>query len=137
MKLTDTDKVWAPLDEPDYLCVLKVQWDPPKNRETFLRRQSELLARLVAEANPGEVANGNRMLLNNLSQAVLDGLPGDLFNDPRTCRYLIHNPAELGSNLQKWRDRFEEVADLPVMDQAEANQTAADLCLEVFLDRLM
>lgn len=136
MILTPTDRPWAPQDSPDYLCVLTGSQLPPRNREAFLRRQAELLARLVEEANEGEIENGNRMLEDNLQTEELDYLPSGLLRDPRTCQYLMFNPAVEGAKLHEWKHGADEALQIPEMPPEESLELAKELCLEVFLCRL-
>jgi hypothetical protein len=45
MKLNPGDRIWCPVDSPDYLCVMEAQ-RPPANPSHFLSLQQDLLERL-------------------------------------------------------------------------------------------
>ena len=137
MKMNADDKIWAPKDRPEYLCVLGGVRQPPASQSDFLSLQAQLLGRLWDRANEGEREAGNLRLQNNLEPEALDALPSRLLQDRRTCRALMENPALEGSPLHEWKRDFEEVAKLPPMSPQEAKQEAESLSLESFLARLL
>src|SRR5690349_19770395 len=118
MRLRKHDRPWAPLDHPDYLCVLKPGYQSPRDREAFLLDQAELVRRLVAQANGGAIQDANRRLESGL------------FVDPKTPNYLMFNPAVEGGNLHEWKVGADELLALPSMPDREAWQLAQELCLD-------
>jgi hypothetical protein len=137
MRLNADDRIWCPVDRPDYLCVLERIQQPPRNLDHFLNLQRHLLQRLVAAANDGEIELANHKLEDNLSPEELLGLPCGLFHHPKAVRLLLENPADLSGLLHQWKKGFADVVNLPPMSPAEASQEAAGLSLESFLDRLL
>ena len=137
MTLKPGDRPWAPEDSPDYLCVLRRQQHPPRNREEFLNLQVLLLDDLWSEADPRLREQANYRLQHNLNQAVLLGLPPLLFHDQQTCRNLLLNPLEEGSHQQEWVLDLPAKLKLPPMSPEESLLEAKGLDLESFLDRLL
>ncbi len=109
----------------------------PKNRELFLLDQVELLKRLVAEANPGEIEDANRRLKNNLTDDALLWLPSGLMAHPGCPASLLLNPAPHRSRLWEWKDGITEAISRPQMPQEEAMELAKSLSLETFLSPLL
>jgi hypothetical protein len=137
MKLDSDDKIWFPVDKPDYLCVLTGRQHPPQNQLEFLSRQRELLDRLVEQSNQAELDNANRMLSQDLSARELDFLPSGLFHDPKMSRLLLEKPCDLNGPLHQWKEGFNQVRQLPQMSRQEAKEEAEGLSLESFLSRLL
>ncbi len=137
MKLKDSEWVWAPEDSEEYILPLQKNRQLPKNPELFLLEQVELLKRLVAEANPGEIEEANRSLVNNLNEDQLLWLPPEMLKAPQGPRSLLLNPAPYGSRLWEWKDGIEEAMAQPQMPQEEARELAKSLCLETFLSPLL
>lgn len=136
MKLTSNDKPWAPVDQPEYLVVLKPQQNPPKTAEVLLLEQVSLLRRLVAEASPEELDHAALKLQNGLTEAEQVALPLKMFRDRRTPNILLHQPAELNSLLGDWKAGLEAAVRSRPMPAKEAQQEAAELTLESFLGRI-
>jgi hypothetical protein len=137
MRLRKHDRPWAPLDQPDYLCILRPGYQSPRNREVFLMEQADLLRRLVAQANQGEIKDANRRLKDNLPWEFLTCLPDGLFDDPKTLHSLMFNPASEGGNLHDWKTGVDDLLTIPSMPDREAWDLAVELCLEVYLGRIL
>lgn len=137
MKLNASDQVWAPLNQPDYLLVFPAAEALARQPEMFLRDQVRLLARLVADANPAEVAEANRRLELNLTEDALLWLPPGLLTNPKCPAALLLNPAPLGTPLAEWKAGAREALQQPPMPAAEARSLAETLTLEAFLSRLL
>lgn len=137
MKLNADDRIWCPVDRPDYLCVLERVQQPPRHLDHFLNLQRHLLQRLVAAANDGEIEVGNRRLVEELPPGELDFLPERLFHDPKTPQLLLENASDFLGPLHQWKDGFQQAAKLPQMLPQEAQEEAEGLSLESFLDRLL
>ena len=73
---------------------------------------------------------------NNLPQQELDFLPSGLFHDLRTSQILIENPSDMNGKISQWKERFDQVKNLPPMPPEEATEEADGLSLESFLSRL-
>lgn len=137
MKLTAADRPWAPLDHPEYLCLLQGRQPPPVNVRQLLDQQARLLRRLWLQSDQREKEQANLKLRNNLAPEVLDALPSGLFQNPRTSRQLFDNPVLHSSPLHQWEVDFESLSKLPPMPPQEARQEAQGLDLESFLSRLL
>ena len=137
MKLTNEDKPWSPVGSPDYLCVLGRNQSPPKTEELLLVSQVRLLQRLVAEANPEELADANLRLERNLQSEELLNLPSELLNSRRTANILLVQPAALNYKLADWKAGLEKAVTLPSMPEQEAIKEAESLSLESFLGRIL
>jgi hypothetical protein len=90
----------------------------------------------VAEANPGEVEAANRQLENNLQETELIPLPVGLLKHPRCPSILLTMTAELNHRLADWKAGLEQAVQSRPMPAKEAQQEAAELTLEGFLDRI-
>jgi hypothetical protein len=137
MNLNADDRPWAPQDQPDYLCVLHGQQQPPRNRDHFLNLQLDLLNRLLLESNQGEKEDADRRLRDNLPLEERMNLPLDLFQNPRTSRLLLENVTDVLGPMYQWKVGFDQVQNLPQMPPEEARQEAESLSLESFLSRLL
>ena len=104
MKLKPDEQPWCPERHPEYLCLLTKRLSPPKSLDAFLLRQSELLRRLMAEADDPAKQEGNRQLRQLLPEEALDFLPHDLLMNPRTPNSLMFNPMVEGSRLHRSRE---------------------------------
>lgn len=137
MQLNDNERLWAPMNHPEYLCLLRNQQQPPQDQEQFLLRQADLLERLLEEADEGEKEACNRQLVDNLQPEFLDFLPTGLLMNPRTPSYLLNNPAVEGSPLHRWKAGFRDFKSLPPHPKAELLELAEGLSLESWLSRLL
>jgi hypothetical protein len=137
MTLTKDDKPWCPGENPDYLCILGRNQPPPETAELLLVSQVRLLQRLVAEANPEELADANRRLKQNLQEEELLNLPLGLLNKPRTPSILLTQPAALNYKLADWKEGLEQAIKSPSMPEKEAREEAENLSLESFLGRIL
>ena len=130
MKLNPDDRIWCPVEKPDYLCVLHGQQRPPQNQVDFLGLQLLLLNRLVDQANEGELEVAERRLRLDFPARELDFLPGGLFHDRRTSRLLLENPSDINGPLHQWKVEFDEVRNLPQMPRQEAREEAEQVTMQ-------
>ncbi len=137
MKLRQNERVWAPAEHPEYLCLLIGKQQPPKTQEEFLLRQTQVLRRLLEEASPGEIKEANRKLQDEFPPEMLEFLPTDLLPNPRTVNYLLFNPMSEGTKIHQWKWGVLDLLDSPPMPEAEALEEARTLDWEVYLDNLM
>ena len=137
MKLKESDQVWAPINQPNYLLVFPAAESLPRQPEMFLRDQVRLLGRLVADANPQEIQEANRRLELNLTEDALLWLPPGLLENPKCPAALLLNPAPLGTPLADWKAGIKGVLQQPPTPPAEARSLAEALSLEAFLSRLL
>jgi len=137
MKLQPSEIAWAPENDPEHLIVLTAEESPPKNREQYLRKEVQLLERLVREAGPGELEDANQRLRLNLPEEEQTWLPPDGLADPRGPAALLQNPASLGSRLAEWKQAIAEAVGAKPMPPEEANELAEQLSLEAFLSPLL
>jgi hypothetical protein len=139
MQLANGERPWAPQDSPDYLCILSQGHpQPPRSRQEFLLLQVGLLNRLVAQADPGELEEGNRCLQNGLDPQFLDSLPPKLLKDPGCPGVLLFGDSlNQYSNLAEWRDQAVDKLHLPPMPLKEALAETEALDLESYLSRLL
>lgn len=137
MKLNDNDKPWCPENLENYLCVLRQEQRPPRDLETFLHRQEELLRRLVAQATEEELDLAGERIRQDLPQEEQMLLQPGLFRDPTTPSYLLWHTANWGTARHEWMEDVPSALARPAMSAGEARQLAEGLSLESFLDRLL
>lgn len=129
MKLNSNDRLWAPMDNPRYLLVLPQGTPGPETRAQFLAANIQLLHRLCGEAGDEEIQEANRLLADNLEPEVLDWLPQELLNNPKTAELLTGLQLVEGSPLHEWKMAVDEALSDPRMPETEAMEEAQYLTL--------
>lgn len=137
MQLNETDRVWCPVEQPEYLCLLSERQQPPKTLEQFLLLQVDLFNRVLADASPKERDQANRRVQQNLPEEAQAFLPSDLVNDPTFPNALLLNPSVEGTRLQEWKQGFQQAVRQPLLPEQEAAPLLLQMSLETFLDRLL
>ena len=134
MQLNSNETAWAPVDQPEYLVVYPVLWEP-LNREKFLRCQVEMFKRLLAEARPGEIKEGN-YLFECRPEAYDLWYQPDPLDHPKFPVEFLRNPVD-GSRNQEWQQGVVEALLQPAMPLQEALAAAESLSLETYLSHLI
>jgi hypothetical protein len=137
MRLTNDDLIWAPVDQPVYLLAYRQGRRFPKDRDDYLNAKVDMLARIVAESNDGEIDNANNILKDGLVFEFGSFLPVGLLHNPETPHRLFFNPKEEGSHFHEWVCGIEEALASPPMREDDARQEAENLSLESFLTRIV
>lgn len=137
MKLNESETVWMPENQPEYLLVLPQGRQSPKDQEAYLLNSVVLLKRLIADSNDREIAEANRRLQEELPQEMLVWLPsGDLENE-ETPKALLLNPMSEGTPAHEWKVGIESALQAPLAPPNQARSEAEGLTLESFLSRLL
>lgn len=137
MKLNDNDRPWCPENLENYLCVLRQEQRPPRDLETFLDRQEELLVRLVAQADDAQLDLAAARIRQDLPMEEQILLQSEMFRDPETPARLLRHTANWGTARHEWMEDVPSALARPAMSAGEARQLAEGLSLESFLDRLL
>ena len=137
MKLNESMKIWCPVDQPEYLLILKQGQRPPQTREFYLLEATSLLAQLVEEASKEEKEEANRQMKWTLPEEVLLWVPPGGFHNRKTSQTLLTNPAQEGGKLHSWKVGIDQALISPQMSKEQAEIEAKELTLESFLSRLL
>lgn len=129
MKLNANDRLWAPMDKPRHLLVIPQGAPEPQTRAQFLAANIQLLQRLRDQASEEEIQEANRLLVDNLEPEVLDWLPQELLNNPKTAELLTSLQLVEGSPLHEWKMDVDTALSDPRMPETEAMEEAHYLTL--------